>query len=375
MFLNDQAHNSIIKLFFFSRANPFKQRGASLYTSSLPSLPSLPSSSQAILRSARQSGSFRRPSSLDRRPVSPVRFLLSRRQLFHDDAQTGSSETVVVKSLLPLSRPARDPQIHRFRLQDADAEVFRGSVEDQPRAAALIAPVQNILPEPIPAVPSFPVRNNFQTFSTLLQAVPAVPEPVQAVPDAEAFSQDTSLSRAVAMLRSRQRVQSPTIQTPSLPQRVPSSPSFPQRRPSQAPTFSSTRSSGGLGRDGPREEQPRTSNGLTTPFGRDKEVLLPTLARDEGQTTPLGREVQATTTRNIQSTTVSSRDTGRTTNRFRGLFGGRGTTPEPRLPPVTVRRPQETRIPPVTTRRPQGTLSKVLESNKRGEIVQHPELG
>ena len=303
---------------------------------------------------------------------------------------------MVVKSLLPISRPARNPQIHRFRLhEDAEVEAVeavRGSVEEQPRAAALLAPVQNILPEPVPAVPgAFPASraNNFQTFAHL-QPVPAVPNAAVLPASLEADTRvrttnNGGSSRAMALLRGRQRIQTPAA-TPSVSSSASQpSPTLAQRRPSAVPSFSATggrqASRASLGRDGPRDEpptagqQPRTTADVfTTPFGRDKEVLVPTLARDEGRTTPLGRE--ATTLRDTTATTAPpSRDTTRakTMTRLRGLFAARGgTTPATPRARASSRRPLDTRV---TTRRPLDTLTKVLETSRRGDFIQHPELG
>ena len=123
-------------------------------------------------------------------------------------------------------------------------------------ASALLAPVQNILPEPIPAVPHLPVRNHLSN-GPFLRPVPAVPQqsgrvfsPVLARPtitdttigSTQQTLQDPNavIAQTVTSLRTRQRV--PTAPSTTLPTR--------QQEESTFPSFRKT--SRGLGRDAPR---------------------------------------------------------------------------------------------------------------------------
>ena len=147
--------------------NVYKRRGASLSLHKkklarrrerLPASPAPSSQSEAYVRSIRQSGHF------DSYPA--LKLLLARRQHWAGEPVPESSETVIVKSLPfhqpqyypggrePLARLPRDPQVHNFRLEEA--EVHRG-FQETPRSSSLLAPIQNVLPEPVAAVPRLPV--------------------------------------------------------------------------------------------------------------------------------------------------------------------------------------------------------------------------
>ena len=430
---------------YFRSRNPFKRRGASLHVQQ--------NLTPGNARSARQSGSLRSSPSFTaiKAPSSPsLRFLLSRRHLYHDDAETGSSETVIVKSLplladlhrppLPgLSRTARDPQLNRF---PEEVEVFRGAeVVEQPRSAALLAPVQNILPEPIAAVPNLPVRNRLTGISAIqatglprtsqatglpaslrpLPAVPGLPGPtrpsftettrqsffssnrpslpatssrpafgrasvsttrepfpearnVSPVPTAPSLLDQTvpETDRGATLVRGRQRLTSPS----TLPRRVVTETSF----------TSSRQLSRALGRDGPAAEKAsrnrefvREKNGLTTPFGREKEVLVSTRSREAATTTP---SLHTTGTRSRTRDRSKERSEDRQASRSGGGLnreltrGGEGTNQQAESTSEGVAESTLDSIqPPVTTRRPLETLTRILETTKREEIINHPELG
>lgn len=196
--------------------NHFRRRGSSLRSIKELSLAPAELADNERVRSIRQSGHFYSSPAL--------RLLLARRQQW-SEPQADSSETVVVKSLPfpssfyqqsglgrdPLTRAERDPQLNNFAVQTHQSRgTVRGSFQETPRAAALLAPVQNIVPAPIPAVPSrFPI----------LSAIPAVPSinavprrvlrPVPAVPDLPTLSTFTTPSTTGASTRSFPRSSAP----------------------------------------------------------------------------------------------------------------------------------------------------------------------
>lgn len=260
--------------------------------------------------------------------------MLSRRQLWQGDPEPDSSETVIVKSLPDLSRHIRDPQRNSFQHRALQSEVFRGTVEEEPRSSSLIAAVQNILPEPIPAVPSLPVRPPFTAFASTNRPFLIVSEssPGSVSPTSPSLEETTTQGeRGISAVRGRQRFSS--LHT--------------QRTPTVETTSASTRqTTRGLGRDGPLDSS-RGRSRDTTPFGRDKEVIIPTLGRDEDSlTTPLDEEQGGvrTSTEGVDDSTLEIQ--------------------------ASI-----TEQPKITTRRPKETLIKVLETTRKEEIIDHPELG
>jgi len=212
--------------------NQFRRRGASLRNTKELSPEAEPvTSDDERVRSIRQSGHFYSSPAL--------RLLLARRQQWAEP-QADSSETVVVKSLPslplsgrslpsfplphtfyqssglgkePLTRPERDPQLQTFVGQARHTEEpLQGSFQETPRAAALLAPVQNVVPAPIPAVP-VPSR------VAVLSPVPAVPSvnglprrvlrPVPAVPDLPTLSTFTTPTTSSVTPRSFPRSSAP----------------------------------------------------------------------------------------------------------------------------------------------------------------------
>jgi len=258
--------------------------------------------------------------------------MLSRRQLWQGDPEPDSSETVIVKSLPDLSRHIRDPQRNSFPHRALQSEVFRGTVEEEPRSSSLIAAVQNILPEPIPAVPSLPVRPPFTAFSSTNRPLSIVSESSPGLVSTNNPSlQETTTQgeRGISAARGRQRFSS--LHT--------------QRTPAVETTSASTRqTTRGLGRDGPLDSS-RGRSRDTTPFGRDKEVIIPTLGRvEDSLTTPLDEGGVRTSTEGVEDSTLETQ--------------------------ASV-----TEQPKITTRRPKETLIKVLETTRKEEIIDHPELG
>ena len=410
----------IFKLVFFRTPNPFRRRGASLQERRRVQVENV--------RSARQSdpvNPYSRPTSFIQSLPSPptpssyasIKYPFSRRQLFHGlDPDTGSSETVIVKSLPELTRFQRDPQRfrpqsteERFRQQrdrfrsienrfhQEDVEVFRGTVEDQPVASALLAPVQNILPEPIPAVPHLPVRNHLSN-SPFLRPVPAVPQqsgrvfsPVLARPtitDATIGStqqtlQDSNavIAQTVTSLRTRQRVPTASSTTTTLPTR--------QEEKSTFPSFRKT--SRGLGRDAPR------GRGTVFPGESTTSAFSVTEARSRATTATTSTQTSQKPTTSSEKILSRKVKIMRETHRKIGAHLGRRrenvfnrhritassssaredekaerVLEEPEVP--TTLEPVEQQ-PPVTTRRPLDTLTKILETTRREEIINHPALG
>ena len=211
--------------------------------------------SEAYVRSIRHLGHFDNYQTLQR--------LLARRQNWStsssssQEPQPDSSETVIVKSLPliphvsphvshvstpqyytggrePLTRLSRDPQLHSFQLERDRAEqsqqIQRGSLQEVPRSAALIAPVQNVLSEPVAAVPGAQVSSVLQpvpavpelpsvTSFTTLSSVPTVPasSAVPTVPSVSSSSFRTSFSRGglVTLPRSPVTVTRSPVRTPN----------------------------------------------------------------------------------------------------------------------------------------------------------------
>ena len=144
--------------------------------------------------------------------------LLARRHQWQEP-EPESSETVIVRSLPllpyqvtpqyytggrdPVARPGRHLSRDREQLEPA----VRGTVQESPRSASLISPVQNILPEPVAAVPSLPVTR-------VLQPVAAVPDlPVTQLPASRrpVISVPTVPSVATSSFRSFSRGGSVTV--------------------------------------------------------------------------------------------------------------------------------------------------------------------
>ena len=152
--------------------------------------------------------------------------LLARRHQWQEP-EPESSETVIVRSLPllpyqvtpqyytggrePVARLVREPAISPGRQTSRDREqlepAVRGTVQESPRSASLISPVQNILPEPVAAVPSLPVTR-------VLQPVAAVPDlPVTQLPASRrpVISVPTVPSVATSSFRSFSRGGSVTV--------------------------------------------------------------------------------------------------------------------------------------------------------------------
>ena len=246
--------------FYFSPVqinNVFRRRGASLINQK-GSKPSKSSShaevegsreAEAYVRSIRNSGHSDDYKSLKR--------LLARRHHWQEP-EPDSSETVIVRSLpllpphgtlqyytdgrIPVARTARDPSFTSLRRGKEEPEpASRGSLQETPRSSALISPVQNILPEPVAAVPSLPV-----TSVRLLQPVAAVPDlPVTPRP-LPASSVPTVPSVATSSFRSFSRGGSVTLPnrasvtaSRSTPIRVPSPTQRARKRITSPPSTSS----------------------------------------------------------------------------------------------------------------------------------------
>ena len=276
---------------------------------------------------------------------------MARRQQWSGEPQTDSSETVIVKSLPlppshfytggrePLVRPARDPQIHNFLLEEhEDAEIQRGTFLESPRSAALIAPIQNILPEPVPAVPSLPVGRQPQLFAgpsrqpvvgPFLRAVPAVPD----LPTISSFT--TSLPRKATSSTTRRGSNSVSTSARSLSRGSFTRPPF---RLHPSPTQ-------------------RARQKITAPPVTEKHSISVTTARARQPILPQTETLFRFPSRgNGRETTLTE------TTRSR-------TSPFPdstQSPRTTVR---------VTTRRPVLTISHILETTSSTERVHHPELG
>jgi len=320
--------------------NVYRRRGASLKQVNSQKDSRVKQGSQKLskdtdsveyVRSIRQSGHyFNSPA---------IRLLMARRQQWSGEPQTDSSETVIVKSLPlssshfytggrePLIRPARDPQIHNFLLEEHEEPVIqRGSFVDSPRSAALIAPVQNILPEPVPAVPTLPVGRQTQAVAgPILRAVPAVPD----LPTISSFT--TALPRTATSSTKRLGSSSVSTSARSLsrgsftrpPFRIPS----PTQRARQKITVSPVISASVTTARARQPKLPQTETSFRFP------------SRGNGR--------ESTLTETIRSRTSPFPD----------------TTQSPR---TTVR---------VTTRRPVLTISHILETTSSNERVHHPELG
>ena len=302
--------------FYFSPVqinNVFRRRGASLINqkgsprskSSISSPAEVEGSreAEAYVRSIRNSGHSDDYKSLKR--------LLARRHHWQEP-EPDSSETVIVRSLPQLgtlqyytegrdtvARLPRDPSIFRVNRGKEEPELAqRGSLQDTPRSLALISPVQNILPEPVAAVPSLPVSS-----VRLLQPVAAVPDlpvtprlPVSPVPTAPsvATSSFRSFSRGGSVtLPNRASVtasRSSPIRVPSPTQRArkritdpPSTSPSPglsttpaSRQISPVPAFPSVFKSGSRPTKAPRDTIPETPRGgfkargqVTTSKARD----------------------------------------------------------------------------------------------------------
>ena len=292
------------------------------------------------VRSIRQSGHyFNSPA---------IRLLMARRQQWSGEPQTDSSETVIVKSLplppshfysggRPLVRPARDPQIHNFLLEEhEDAEIQRGSFVDSPRSAALIAPIQNILPEPVPAVPSLPVGRHPQPVAVpirqpvvgpILRAVPAVPD----LPTISSFT--TSLPRTLTS--STDRLRNPSVSTSA--------------RSLSRGSFS----------------RPPFRNPSPTQRARQKITAAPKLKISASVTTARARQPILPQTET--SFRFPSRGNGRETTLTETTRSRTSPFPDSTQSPRTTVR--------VTTRRPVLTISHILETTSSTERVHHPELG
>lgn len=328
--------------------NVYRRRGASLKHQKSPKdqptekLKSKEKDSVEYVRSIRQSGHyFNSPA---------IRLLMARRQQWSGEPQTDSSETVIVKSLPlppshfytggrePKARTARDPQIHNFLLEEhEDAEIQRGTFLESPRSAALIAPVQNILPEPVPAVPSLPVGRQSQSIAgpgrqpgqgPFLRAVPAVPD----LPTISSFT--TSPPRKASSSTNRLGPHSVSTSARSLSRSSFTRPPF--RNPSPTQRARQKISS-----------QPVTEKlSISVTTSRARQPILPqTETSFRSPSRGNGHETTLTeTTRSRTSPFPDSTQSSRTTIR-------------------------------VTTRRPVLTVSHILETTSSTERVHHPELG
>jgi len=289
-----------------------------------------------------------------------IRLLMARRhqqqqqqqQQWSGEPQTDSSETVIVKSLpLPpshfysggreaLVRAARDPQIHNFLLEEhEDTEIQRGTFLETPRSAALIAPVQNILPDPVPAVPSLPVGRvvgpgRHPLAGPLLRAVPAVPD----LPTISSFT--TALPRTASSSTTR-----PTT----------------RRGSHSVSTSARSLSRGSFSR-------PPFRNPSPTARARQKLVTTP-----------------STETHSISVTTARARKPLQTQTETSVRLASRGVGRETQLPETTRSRTSpfpSTHSPRttvgVTTRRPVKTVKHILDTqtpDTTSEHLHHPELG
>ena len=288
-----------------------------------------------------------------------IRLLMARRhqqqqqqQQWSGEPQTDSSETVIVKSLpLPpshfysggreaLVRAARDPQIHNFLLEEhEDTEIQRGTFLETPRSAALIAPVQNILPDPVPAVPSLPVGRvvgpgRHPLAGPLLRAVPAVPD----LPTISSFT--TALPRTASSSTTR-----PTT----------------RRGSHSVSTSARSLSRGSFSR-------PPFRNPSPTARARQKLVTTP-----------------STETHSISVTTARARKPLQTQTETSVRLASRGVGRETQLPETTRSRTSpfpSTHSPRttvgVTTRRPVKTVKHILDTqtpSTTSEHLHHPELG
>ena len=306
--------------FYFSPVqinNVFRRRGASLINQkgSIRSKSFISSpvevegsrEAEAYVRSIRNSGHSDDYKSLKR--------LLARRHHWQEP-EPESSETVIVRSLPQLgtlqyytegretvARLPRDPSIFRVNRAKEEPELAqRGSLQETPRSLALISPVQNILPEPVAAVPSLPLSS-----VRLLQPVAAVPNlpvtprlPVSSVPTVPsvATSSFRSFSRGGSVtLPNRASVtaspsRSPPIRLPSPTQRArkritepPGTSPSPglsttpaSRQISPVPAFPSVFKSGGRPTKAPRKTIQETPRGG---FRARGQVTVASNARDD----------------------------------------------------------------------------------------------
>jgi len=326
--------------------NVYRRRGASLKQQAAASKRQLnkDTDSGEYVRSIRQSGHyFNSPA---------IRLLMARRQQWSGEPQTGSSETVIVKSLPlppshfytggrePLVRAQRDPQIHNFLLEEhEDGEIQRGTFLESPRSAALIAPIQNILPEPVPAVPSLPVGRQPQPVAgpgrqpvvgPFLRAVPAVPD----LPTISSFT--TSLPRKASSSTTRRGFNSVSTSARSLSRGSFSRPPFRNPSPTQ-----------------------RARQKITNAPATEKHSISVTTARARQPILPQTE----------------------TSFRFPSRGNGRETTLTETTRSRTSPFPDSTQSPRstvgVTTRRPVLTISHILETQTSSteHSVHHPELG
>ena len=431
------------------------------------------------------------------RTSSPaLRYLLSRRQLWQDDSSSNtipnlpadeeavagpdlarrgrghqddptadSSETVIVKSLPSLNsgvfRLTRDPRLNQQQILAAapapqvqpqlqeiqrpirrftptpepQAEIFRESVQEEPRAAALIAPVQNIVQDPFPAVPSASFSTSFR--NPVFRTVPSIFQTDQTAASSITERPTPAItffdSTPAAIQRARQRFVPQLSQTTV--QEKPETTSFSSA--ARGVTTSTTQESIALETAG--STTPFTPGNVldptksreeiaTTPFtdtqGRERVALRRVVLRKEQE--PVQKEIVATqetrgsqisisdsnaNLRQINSEVTNKPSSARQVLPVSSLSPARqplpiasparqilpSNNPSPTRQPLsafqsnfrqsseeddspitftTLEASSETATPPrITTRRPQDSVVKVLESTTPPTFVQHAVLG